>query len=81
MPKLTVHNAVVKGHHAYGHLVAVGDTYVCSRESENIHDPTAVAVYSGSQLVGHAPSGFCSAVSRLLRHFMENIQVFWYVAL
>ena len=77
MSHLTVHNAVVKGHHVYGYNVVVGDIYACNCEFDNIRDPTAVAVYSDFQLVGHVPAGFCSALFRLINRFTGKLQVFW----
>lgn len=78
MSHLTVHNAVVKGHHAYRYNVVVGDIYGCKCEFDNAHDPAAVAVYSSDlQLVGHIPAGFCSALFRLLNRFTSKLQVFW----
>ena len=77
MSQLTVHNAVVKGHHVYGYHVAVGDTYVCSCEFDNIRDPRAVAVYSDLQLVGHVPAGFCSTLFQLMNQYSGKTQIFW----
>ena len=77
MSHLTVHNAVVKGHHVYGYNVIVGDIYACNCEFDNIHDSTAVAVYNDLQLVGHVPAGFCSALFRLINQFTGKLQAFW----
>lgn len=44
MAKISVENAVVKGHHVYLSGVNVGDIYDCFPEANNIHDPHAISV-------------------------------------
>lgn len=44
MSKISMENAVVKGHHVYLSGVNVGDIYDCFPEANNIHDPHAISV-------------------------------------
>jgi hypothetical protein len=44
MSKISMENAVVKGHHVYLSGVNVGDIYDCFPEANNIHDPHATSV-------------------------------------
>lgn len=77
MSHLEMKNAVVKGHHAYQHNVAVGDTYECYCEPGNPYDPTAVAVYRNHEIIGHLPTGLCSTIFNILCSFVGKIQIIW----
>lgn len=77
MPHVELKNAVVKGHHAYQNIVAVGDICECFCEPGNLNDPTAVAVFHNHEIIGHIPTGLCSTISDLLCSFIARIQVLW----
>lgn len=81
MAKISVENAVVKGHHAYLSEVNVGDIYDCFPEANNVHDPQAVSVINTQPgcVVGHLPAGFADYIYSLFVDLKENITVLWYV--
>lgn len=77
MTHLELKNAVVKGHHVYQNIVGVGDICECFCEPGNMYDPTAVAVFHNHEILGHIPTGLCSAIFNLLVSFVGRIQVLW----
>lgn len=77
MAKVSVEDAVVKGHHAYLSNIRIGDIYDCFPEMDNLHDPDAVVVMSAGDIVGHVPFGFANHVRSIFTEFRENVTVLW----
>ena len=52
----------VRGYHIYKTfwMASLGEVLPCIRESSILHDPFAVAVRSGTNIVGHVPKKFLS---------------------
>ena len=52
--------AMIRGHHVYKEIwiPVEGEILSCMREVGNSHDPMAVAVKKGSDVVGHVPERF-----------------------
>ena len=50
----------VRGYHIYKAfwMASLGEVLPCDREESNPHDPFAVAVYDGWNIVGHVPRKF-----------------------
>ena len=50
----------VQGYHIYKTfwMASSGEVVPCIKESSNPHDPFAVAVRSGTNIVGHVPKKF-----------------------
>ena len=75
--RITVENAVVKGHHAYLSDVNVGDIYDCFPEVNNVRDPHAKSVMNAQSVVGHLPDGFSDYIYSLFAELKENVTVLW----
>ena len=77
MQRITIMNAVIKGHHVYDYKTIVGHVYDCFLELNNTRDANAIVVVdSNRQIVGHIPSGFCNVLAQLMRRFTGNI-LYW----
>ena len=61
--------AMIQGHHVYKEIwISVeGEILSCMREVGNSHDPMAVAVKKGSNVVGHVPRKISAVCSIFLR--------------
>lgn len=77
MAKICVENAVVKGHYAYLFEAHIGDIYDCFPEVNNAHDPQAIIVKNGRDVVGHLPIGFADDIHILFMELKENVTVLW----
>lgn len=75
--RISVENAVVKGHHAYLTDVNVGDIYDCFPEVNNVCDPHAISVVNAHSAVGHLPAGFADCIYSLFAELKENVTVLW----
>ena len=62
-------DAMVRGYHVYKDIwVATdGEFLQCARETNNIHDPFAVAVLNNNIIVGHIPKKMSAVCSLFLR--------------
>ena len=60
---------VVRGYHVYMGIwdAAIGETLECEQEGKNIHDPYAVAVVKGGNVVGHVPRAISSVCFLFLK--------------
>ena len=62
-------SSYLRGHHAYLDIwnPYVGDdSLVCRQEHGNTHDPHAVAINAGTDIVGHVPENICGVLWRFL---------------
>ena len=50
-------DSIIRGYHEYKSILeaAFGEVLQCQREKANRHDPYAVAVMKGGNVVGHVP--------------------------
>ena len=60
----------VRGHHEYYKTwtPVIGQLLPVRRESSNVHDPFAVAVWKGGEVVGHAPKSLSKTMSFFLNY-------------
>ena len=63
------YDSCIHGHHIYKDTWSsyVSEELACAVEENNIHDPYAVAVKKGEQIVGHLPHIISAASSLFLR--------------
>ena len=63
------YNSCIRGHHIYKDIWSpyVSEELAFVVEENNIHDPYAVAVKKGEQIVGHLPHIISAACSLFLR--------------
>lgn len=78
MPRITITNAVVKGHHVYNYATVIGRVYDCLLERNNPNDINAIAVVDhNKRIVGHIPVGLCTVLTQLIHRFSGNILINW----
>ncbi len=63
-------NSYIRGYHVYKEIWSptIGESLLVKRESDNVKDSTAVAIYQEDTIVGHVPKNLAS---RLL-HFLTR---------
>ena len=49
-------------------MASLGEMLPCTREESNSHDPFAVAVRDGANIVGHMPSKFSALCALFIQH-------------